>query len=134
MLSEIREHVNEGVSHLARRRERAPVPPIGPKTSTAQDESVDGARDADGDALHASRQRSLVARFDDEMDVIPLQGEVDDSETRWVTPGGGPQREADTREDMLAAQRPKQRAERDVNGVTRRVTRASTMRHVRTRG
>ena len=109
MLSKIREDVDESIAYLTRRRERAAVPAIGPKPTATQDERIHDARDANGDALNAPGQSSLVARFDDEVHVIPLHGEVDDSETLWLTPSGASQRDADTRKNVLATQRAKER-------------------------
>ena len=99
MLAEIAEDVGESVSHLARRRERSAEPSIGPERALAIQESVDVARDADGDAAEAGGQSSLVARFDDEVEVIALNGEVDDPEairtvgkTCWLRSGRNDER------------------------------------------
>jgi hypothetical protein len=103
VLSKIREHVNERVSHLPRRRERATMPAIGPKSPAAPNESVHVESNADGEAANTGGQSFMVARFDDEMHVIPLHGKVEDSEALWRAPSGASQSEANGREHVLAA-------------------------------
>jgi hypothetical protein len=76
VFAKIREDVDERIADGARRRERTAVPAVGPKAPVAPNELVHVASDTDGDALDAGRQRSLVARFDDEVHVIPLHGKV----------------------------------------------------------
>ena len=79
------------------------MPAIRPKPTAAQDERIHDARDANGDALHAARQSSLVARFDNQVHVVPLHGKVHDSETPWLAPSGAGQSKAHARKDMLTA-------------------------------
>jgi hypothetical protein len=71
-------------SLLARIRavELAVVPILSPQ------ELVDVAGDADRDAANAGRQCSLVARFDQHVNVVVLHREVNDAETRGSTPVG----------------------------------------------
>ena len=107
------------------------MPAVRPETTTTHDEGVHRARDADGGALHAAGQSSLVACFDDEMHVIPLHGKVQDPETLWRAPTGARQSDTHAREDMLTTERAKEGTQRDVNRVANRVTRANAMRHIR---
>src|SRR5262245_19416272 len=71
VFSKIREYVDERISHLSRRRELSSMPAVGPKSPAPHDELVDGACDANRDAAYAPRQSSLVARFDDHVQVVP---------------------------------------------------------------
>src|SRR5262249_40243888 len=133
VFSEIAEDVDEGVAHRARRREVAAVPAIGPETAAAHDELVHGAGDADCKTLHAGRERALVACFDDEVQMVPLHGEMEDTKARGGTARCGGERDADGGKDVLATKRAKERAQRDVNRVRRRVFRARSVRDVRAR-
>ena len=103
VLSKIREHVDGRAAHLAWRRERTTMPAVRPKTTAACDESIHGARNANGHALYAAGQSSRVARFDNEVHVIPLHGKVDDSKTLWLPPNGGTQGDTHARKNMLIA-------------------------------
>jgi hypothetical protein len=100
---EIPEHVDKRIANLPRRGERPPVPPIGPNAPPAPDERIDSESDANGDTPHSFGQSSLVARFDDEVDVIPLYGKVKDPEALWVALGSATQSDTERRENMLAA-------------------------------
>ena len=72
--------VHEGIAHLACAREIAPVVAIGPHTtSPAPCRRVEEAISAHGEALHAAGERIAVVGLDDEMEVIVLDGELDDA-------------------------------------------------------
>ena len=107
------------------------MPTIRPKTTAPQDESIHSARNTDGHALHAAGQSSFIARFDNEVHMIPLHGEVQDPETLWRAPTGARQSDTHAREDMLTTERAKEGTQRDVNRVANRVTRANAVRHIR---
>jgi hypothetical protein len=79
VLSEIPEHVRNGMASLARRRQHVRVPTIGPHGTAASDQCIDAPSDAYGEAAHAGRKGTLVGRFDEKMQVIELYGEVTDA-------------------------------------------------------
>jgi hypothetical protein len=103
VFSEVREDVDESVSHLPWGREVAAVPAVGPETATTQDELVDVAGDADGDASDPRGEGALVARLYDEVHVIPLDGEVEDAKVGGSV-GGTADGEAHGGKHVLAAQ------------------------------
>jgi hypothetical protein len=107
VFSKIREHVDEGVSHLPRRREKTTMPAVGPETTMAPQEIVHVAGDADYETAEAGRQSLAVARFGNQVDVVPLNGEMEDPEAQWVAPSGASHCQAERRENMLASKRPK---------------------------
>ncbi len=53
---------------------------VGEHRSAPAHHAVQGARHANLQALHGARERELVRRLDDEVDVIPLNGEVNEAE------------------------------------------------------
>jgi hypothetical protein len=118
MLSKVREHVHEGISNRSRRREVAPVPAISPKTTPPHHELVHRTGNANYEVANACGQGSLVARFDDEMNVIPLHGKVHHAKVA-IPPRCAANGEANRREHVLASQRPKERAQRDVDRMGR---------------
>ena len=89
MLSEITEHIDEGVPHLPRGLQGATVPAIRKERPATIQELVHVPSDADGDAAYPRRERSLVRRFHEQMHVIRLHGEVNDTK-----PTGGAARRA----------------------------------------
>jgi hypothetical protein len=127
VLSKVREHVNQGVSHLPGRRELTTKPAVAPETSLSIQELVHVESNANRDATDASGQGSFVARFDDEVHVIVLDGVVNDSETRRLAPIGASQSDAHRGENMVAPEWAKRRTERHVNGVAGMVLWAGAM-------
>jgi hypothetical protein len=79
MLSEILQDVDQGVPHFARCPECAGMEAVCPNLSAAADGPIDRLRDADGEPLHAATQGDEAVAFDQQMDVIALHAEVDDS-------------------------------------------------------
>ena len=63
------------------------MPAIRPKRPAPRQKVVHVAGDPDGDASHAARQSPLVPRLDDEVNVVLLNGEVEEAENRRVAPG-----------------------------------------------
>ena len=83
----IREAVDERVAHLACAREIATVVAIAPHTpAAAAERGVEEAIGAHGEALHAARERIAVVGLDDEMQVIVLDGELDDAKVVATRP------------------------------------------------
>ena len=105
------------------------VPAIGPERAAATEEIVDVAGNSDGNAAHAGGQGSLVARFDDQVDVIPLHGEVEDPKACRVALSRATQGEAERRKNVLTTQRAECRTERHVHGVLGKMRRPGAVRH-----
>jgi hypothetical protein len=105
VLPEISEHLNQGISHLARRGERAAVPALGKQRPAARQKVVHLASDTDHEPAHATRQSALVPRFDQQVDMVALDGEVNHTKPSRFTLSSAQNREAHRREDMLAAER-----------------------------
>jgi hypothetical protein len=80
VLPKIRQDVNEGVPHLARRLERASVPAIAPDRAAALEPSIHALGDADRETACAARERAPVVRFGDEVQVVALNRKMDDTE------------------------------------------------------
>lgn len=83
-------------------------------TAAAPHHRVDAPREADAEALHATRERRLVARLDDHVHVVALNREVDDAEL--AARAFGAEGVSDAREAALTPEVPDLRvhAERDV--------------------
>ena len=79
MLSCVEQHVTDRVSRLSRRAQRADVVAAKEYGSTAPKDALYAARNAGRDGLHRSAERVLVARLEDQMEMIALHGEVDDA-------------------------------------------------------
>src|SRR5262249_30187540 len=100
MLLEVHQDIYEPVPHLARRAEGPGVVTVTPYRTPASESTVDGARDADGEAPHAFGQGSSGFRFDEEVEMIVLHREMNDPEALGRSRG---QRMADGREDAVSA-------------------------------
>jgi hypothetical protein len=103
----ISEDVDEGVSNGTRRCKLATVPAIRPETAFSSHEVVHVAGDANDETAEAGRQSSLVARFDHEVHVIPLHGEMQDAEAFGISARGALDRKTNGRKDVLASERTK---------------------------
>src|SRR5690349_2688429 len=80
MTARIQEHVGERISYLRRVVENDGVIPIA-KDFSLPLSAVVRFRDADGETLHPAGKGFLVARFDDEVDVIGKHGELNEPHT-----------------------------------------------------
>ena len=108
VFAEIREDVDKRISHLSWRNELAPMPAISPKTAASQEELVHAQGDSNRETPDAGRQCSLVARFDDEVDVVPLDGKLHDAKMPGIALSCALNGEAKRRKDVLAAEWPKE--------------------------
>jgi len=124
---EIHQHVHERIPHRARGGEWAGMIPILPHGAAPAEGAVDRPRHADGETAKAAAERPRIVRLDDEMHMIVLHAELEDSE---AAVGGRGEGMADGREDPLGSQatdrRP--RAQGDVQGVRGGVRRPGTVR------
>ena len=82
MLPKIHQHINNSVTHRARRRERTGVEPVRPYRAPAAEGAVDAAGDPDGEATESARERPPRLGLGDEMHVIVLHGELNDTKIR----------------------------------------------------
>jgi len=86
VMSPVVQHVIECVSHLGRRAKDPRVVAVGEHaapplaTGALRHGCVQTMRGGDLEALHASRERALVGRFHDQVDVVRLEAELADAE------------------------------------------------------
>jgi hypothetical protein len=85
MLSKIGEYIRERTTRRTRIRERAPVPAIGPQLAPSRNQPVDRASDADGQSAHPARKSIRVFGFHQQMEVVGLNRELDDSQDITTT-------------------------------------------------
>ena len=111
----IQQHVPQRPVHLARRQQEPEVIALRKHRSLALHDPIDGTCQARADRHHAAAKRCLIARFHDQMRVIPLQRVVHDPELgSLATVGEG------------AFDHP-----HDAHVAKRRKTSSQTQRHVR---
>ena len=72
MFVPVQEHVSERVADFARRGQGTAVVAVGPDAACALERGVERACGADHEAPDAGGQCRAIARFADEVDVIPL--------------------------------------------------------------
>jgi hypothetical protein len=84
VLSVVEQDIDQGGAHLARCPERMCVIPVVPDPPSAVDCEVDGPRTTPRQALDARSEGVVPVRLDDEMQVILLNGEMDDAKVRTV--------------------------------------------------
>jgi hypothetical protein len=80
VFSKILQHVDECVTHLARRRERPRVISVGPHLTAPSEEAIGRLGDAYRKALEAAPERDVSVAFDEQMDVIGLHAELEQAE------------------------------------------------------
>src|SRR6266478_3002604 len=76
----VREHVVASVPRLPWGAQQVRVVAIGEDLSAPAHDAVQGPGHANLQALHGARERELVGCLDDEVDVVPLHGEVNEAE------------------------------------------------------
>jgi hypothetical protein len=87
MLAPIVEHVDERIAYFARRAEQASVEAIRPHATMACERGVDGLGDANGESLDPTRESRGRVRFDEQVDVVVLNAELENAKT--LTGRGG---------------------------------------------
>jgi len=102
VLPPILQHVNQRIADLARRPQSSCVKPITPDAAAPSEDPVHSLRDADGESLDPAREDTNIQRFDQQMDVIALHGEMQHAQ---AAARGLRQSAADCWEDRLGAQR-----------------------------
>jgi hypothetical protein len=61
------------------------VVPIREQTTASVQLPVDGTRDANAEPLHAARERAAIRSFSDEMQMVALHREVNETEAKSFT-------------------------------------------------
>jgi hypothetical protein len=132
VFSEVQKDVDEPSPRLRGGAKWMPVITAGPHASAPPRRAVDRLRTSRRQSLQPAHERQWMVAFDEEMDVIALDREVDDTKGRLV---GGGERAAQDRKDARRPQRRKRVAgpQRDVHGPSRLMSRASPMRRARSR-
>jgi hypothetical protein len=87
MLVKVEQYIRQGVPDLARRDEGVCMKSIRPHRPTTPQAPVDGTRTSDPEPLQPTRQEATIVRFDDQMDMIGLDGEVHHAKVRSVRCG-----------------------------------------------
>src|SRR4051812_27723798 len=78
MMPVISQHIPDGASSLAARGENMRVIAIGEHGSMPPRKRVEPLRQSDGKALHAAREGFSALHLDDEVEMVALDGEMDD--------------------------------------------------------
>jgi len=130
VLPEVEQDVDERVADLLRRRQRAGVIAAAPHLPVTAKTSIHRTRCPSRQTLQATNQRLARGRFGDQMQVIGLHGEV--NETKALV-AGGCKRRTQCAKSGSAAQRWQlaPRANRHVDGVPRLVRGPRVMSLVR---
>jgi hypothetical protein len=84
VLSVVEQHVDQSRAHLARCPERMRVIPVVPDPPAPVDCEVDRPRTTPREALDPRSEGIVPVRLDEEMQMILLNGEVDDAKVRTV--------------------------------------------------
>jgi hypothetical protein len=80
MFPPVLQDVDERKTHFARGCERPRVIAVPPHRPPPAESAVHRTREPDREALNAPRERAAIVRFEDEMDVVRLDGELEDAE------------------------------------------------------
>jgi hypothetical protein len=81
VLPRVLQDIDERVSYLARCPERPGMISVAPETSGPAERAVDSLREPDGEPLEPPRECFSTLRFDDQVNVIGLYGEVENAES-----------------------------------------------------
>ena len=128
MFSHIEEHITQREAHLARSLQGARVIAVRKQPARALKAAIDGAGDANRQALDAARERATVVRFCDQMQMIALHAEVHQREAELLLGRG--QSLTHHHEQRVLAQRAHcaLHAQRDVQRVVTRMGGPAQMR------
>src|SRR5262249_55601019 len=102
--SRVAEDVYERAPDLRWRAERSRVVAVGEDRALALHEAIEALRHADGHALDGAGERAGVARLDDEVDVVVLDGEL--GHTRVEPDARGEERALEDAKAPAAAELP----------------------------
>src|SRR5512141_2491041 len=110
------------------------MPAVGPEPPPSPNQLIDHACDPHRNALGPTRQRPLVSRLREHMQVVVLNRVADDAKVVRVTLVGPPDGQANGRLDELGTKRPKPGAQRDMHRMAIVVLGPGTMRNGRSAG
>jgi len=118
MLSKVKEDVDEAVAHFSRRLQRARMIAIAPDRSAAAPGAVESAGGPARQAVEAAAQLIAAVSFNDQVNVIGLDGEVNDTKAAAIRRREGLQKR---RERNVGSQRlqPAHRPQHDVDRMAR---------------
>jgi len=102
VLARVAQDVAQRVPHLARRTEDVLVVTIGEDAASPLPESIQRSGHANGEPLHAARQRCPACAFSEQVQMIGLHAEVHQPEARTTTSRGD--RAAQNHEFLPSAQ------------------------------
>src|SRR6185295_16961277 len=119
VMPEVLQDIPQRIGGLTRRTQHVRVIPVRKDLPAPSGNAVDGASDANAQALHPPRQALRAVGLDQEVEVISLQGEVHDPhpEPLLALPDGRLDRPMQPRPTQVAG--PEYGPQRDVNGVAR---------------
>lgn len=128
MLFAIEEHVDQGIAHFAWRTQGTCMISIRPNAPARGQPSVQAPRHADAESLHPAGEAPAVVGFDEQVQVIGLNAEVND--TKKALPGRADLR-ADTEKQRFLPQtgKPLPDTDRDMDWMASAVYRSANMRH-----
>jgi len=126
-MREVPEHVRDRSRRLGRPAHDARVIVVLEHSTMTPHHAVQRLREADGESLHAARKRLFVGRLDQEVDVVPLHGEV--HEPRAEPLSRGCEGALDDGETAPAAEVPyvSAHSQRDIDRPSRQQLRPSPM-------
>ena len=118
-MPEVLQDVVQRIGDLAGRPQHVRVVPIREDLAPPAGDAVDRTRDANAQALHPPRQALRALSLDQEVQVIPLHGEVHHPHPKplLALPDGRLDRPMQPRPTQVAG--PEYGPQRDVNGVAR---------------
>lgn len=85
MTARIEKHVGESVADLPRRPEEVQVIPAVEDFADSLEHAIHGAREPRRDRFHAACEGLGAVRFDEEVRMIPLEGEVENAKLAPLT-------------------------------------------------
>ncbi len=83
----VQQHIRKSIADLSRAAEQAEVVALREHGAAAVEDTVDSSRKARADRLQTTAERNAISGFDDQVDVVALEREVDDPELPALTRG-----------------------------------------------
>ena len=80
MLTPVLKDVDQRIADFAWRPQGARMVSVGPHLAAPSEHAVDGPCQANGESLETADQRRVPVRFDQQVDVIVLNAELEDPE------------------------------------------------------
>jgi len=86
VLASIEQDVTEREANGAWRAKGARMVTVSEDAAASGEFVVDGARHANAEALHSAREYFLIVRFGDQVEMVALDGVVDETEAKALLP------------------------------------------------